>query len=329
MQKNWLGLLMVVMAVEVAALLVCVIVWLPRQLQVAKPEAVPAPATDLEERLVGVENQLAQINQRLTILSKKNGDTQLNREFQDIKSHLEDLGTLIYSFKQNNQKNLMRMQKNIMRRFSAINPSGASAVPTDPATLDAWLSTRGVSIDRDRGELSFEGLIASPDRPLELVCGTIGGPLHETLLEAKCTPSAIHAGLKALGLKPGKPAEPSKGIAASGSKLELLVAWANSKGRTPIQDLILNTRHDKPMTNVEWIFSGSEFDTSFLTGEDVYIPDESRVVVSLTHNFGHLSVISCHHADAHDEHLWTVKVDLLPENLDTIITVTIKAAEAK
>lgn len=327
MQKNWTGIVVVVVAAELAALLVLMIVWLPRQIQAPQPVAKKEDAA-LKSEMVDLKNQMAKILFRLDSLDKANKgdvDPKFYAQLKLVSQNIDDIGSQIYDFERANQKNLMMMQKNIMRRLATISPSKASQIPKDPEKLKKWLAEGGISINQESKELTLQGRIVAPTRPLELIASTAGGPLHETLLETLCRPSALRAGLLALGFKEGKPADYRNGTPATGAQLDIRLTWEGAKAPVKLEEFLWNDRAKKHMETAEWLFTGSSWDSSFLTGEDIYIPDEARVVVALTDNFGHLSVISCNHADSHNEMIWSINQDVLPDNLDAAVTITIKA----
>ncbi len=328
MQKNWLGIVVVVLAAELAALIVLFIMWLPGKLE-SKPTQQPTNKNEHKEELIALKNELAKITFKLDRMKDKKTSAGTTKQlFADVKlltQNIDDIGSQIYEFERANQKNLMRMQKNIMRRLSTISPSGASAIPTDPAKLKKWLKDGGIAVDEAEGVLTMKGRLVNPSRPLELIAATSGGPLHETLLETFCRPSALRAGLLQLGIKEGDPADYRKGTPATGGKLSISLTWPGAERSTKLEEFLWNDRRKKYMESAEWLFTGSDWDTSFLTGEDLYIPDEARVVIALTDNFGHLSVITCNHADSHNEMIWSINQQVLPEDLEAEITITITA----
>ncbi|MFT7618548.1 MAG: hypothetical protein ACI97A_002192 [Planctomycetota bacterium] len=325
MQKNWIGIVVLVVAAELAALLVLMVVWLPRQMDSKQP-VVKNNNSELKSEIVDLKNQMAKVLFRLERMSKdgeKGTDPKIHAELKQVSDNIDDIGSQIYDFERANQKNLMMMQKNIMRRLSTISPSKANQIPTDPTKLKEWLAVGGIEIDKDKSAIRLKGRIVNPTRPLELIAATAGGPLHETLLETLCRPSALRAGLLAIGLKEGDPADYRNGTPATGDQLLITLNWEGAKAPVKLEEFLWNDRAKKHMETAEWLFTGSDWDSSFLTGEDIYIPDEARVVVALTDNFGHLSVISCNHADSHNEMIWSINQNVLPENLDAEISITI------
>lgn len=325
MQKNWMPIVLLVLSAEIAALLVLITVWLPGRLD--RPEATGTEmGASAETRLVEIENKIGQLEMRVREMAKKSNDLgPLAKEIAKIKSAVEDIGTQVYEHDQDNTRNLMRMQANIMRRLSVLG--GAAGPPEEPGRFQEWLQEGGVTLDVEAEELRFGASIASPNRPLETVVATEGGPLHEALFEGACRPWALRAALEKLGLRPGKPADYARGIEATGDRVAVTVSWPGLAEPVPLESLILDLHADGAMSKAEWIFTGSSFEVSFATGENVYVPDESRVLISLTHNFGHLSVVSCRHPDAGNEMNWQVNLDALPESHDAPITIHMSRAK--
>ncbi len=328
MQKNWLGIVVVVMAAELAALIMFLVFWLPKKIESNRPPQVTANA-DVKSELVALKNELGKVTFKLDRMAQKGtkGDPKLYAKIKQLSQNIDDIGSQIYDFESTNQKNLMMMQKNIMRRLATISPSGASLVPTDPEKFKTWLAEGGITIDKKAGTLHMKGRLVNPSRPLELIAATAGGPLHETLLETFCRPSVLRAGLLALGFREGDPADYRKGTPPTGEKLNISLTWKDAKSPVNLEEFLWNDRAKKHMTTAEWLFTGSSWDSSFLTGEDVYIPDEARVVIALTDNFGHLAVITCNHEDSHNEMIWSINPKVLPEDLETEVSIVISAAK--
>ncbi len=81
--------------------------------------------------------------------------------------------------------------------------------------------------------------------------------------------------------------------------------------------MIRDSRNKDPkqgLQGAKWMFCGNGFDSNFLTGEDIYIPDESRVVIGLTDNFSHLSVITCFADNTANERIWQSNGANFPED---------------
>jgi hypothetical protein len=89
------------------------------------------------------------------------------------------------------------------------------------------------------------------------------GKTHESVVVLDCVPSALHAGLLLLGLKPGTPVE--VGTEASykmptGDPVLVEVRWkaADGQERTArAEDWVWNERDQKPMPQASWLFTGS------------------------------------------------------------------------
>jgi hypothetical protein len=89
-----------------------------------------------------------------------------------------------------------------------------------------------------------------------------GGKTHESVVVLDCVPSGLHAGLLAMGLKPGKPVE--EGTEAeykppTGDGVEIQVRWTSGdrQATARAEDWVWNERDAAPMKHGAWVFAGS------------------------------------------------------------------------
>ena len=138
-----------------------------------------------------------------------------------------------------------------------------------------------VEIDREAREVRVACEALRVDMPLEYVCVVAGTADHESLLRTRAVPSAIHAGLLALGLEPGRPLRfneaAQRWIAPSGPPVRIEVEWEQD-GRTRrerVGRLVRGVETGEPMPPRTFVFVGSRpFD-------DGYAADATGQVVSL------------------------------------------------
>jgi hypothetical protein len=88
-----------------------------------------------------------------------------------------------------------------------------------------------------------------------------GQKAHETVvtIAKELHPSDVHAALVQLGLKPGKPAS-GEGSVAEGPALKIFLEVPGRDGkprRIPIEQALIDIRTNKPLTTLEWRFTGS------------------------------------------------------------------------
>jgi hypothetical protein len=142
----------------------------------------------------------------------------------------------------------------------------------DP-TAHLWL-------DPKRKEIVFLGEVCRPEYPLEYFA-TFPGREYESVVVVDAPPRTVHAGLLALGAKPGRPAsfEP-KYAPPSGTEVEIYVRWQDPQGRrreARAQDWVRHAKTHKPL-EVNWVFAGSQLVQDPLTGRRVYLADDGDFI---------------------------------------------------
>ena len=164
----------------------------------------------------------------------------------------------------------------------------AAAAPAEPIEL-----LPGVRVDREAGWLEFEGEVAidchDPDTPtvyLELVACTPDTREHESLVVTKVAPSSIHAGLLALGARPGSPGrvewdgQTARRVAATGDGLRVeLVTTLGGRSRIDRPRSWMRPAGLADASEWRWVFAGSRM-VEF-RGGPFYDADGTGVVIGL------------------------------------------------
>ena len=107
------------------------------------------------------------------------------------------------------------------------------------------------------------GEVCRADYPLEFFA-TLRDRAYESVVVIDAKPSIVHAGLLALGAKPGHPAEYTKKgefIPPTGTEVAIEVRWKDKQGKVqtaPAQQWIRNIQ-TKEAPKVNWVFGGSVF----------------------------------------------------------------------
>src|SRR5687768_8361612 len=101
--------------------------------------------------------------------------------------------------------------------FALTLVSATAAVVATTAADDPKPGAGGVTVDKEKRTVTVAAKVAPRKLPnldqvypIELVAGwphPKGKKAHEIVVSADVEPSAVHKGLEALGLKPGKPAK--------------------------------------------------------------------------------------------------------------------------
>lgn len=198
---------------------------------------------------------------------------------------------------------------------------GAAPVPAadgpaaSPAAseLAARLAEMGVTLDAGKNRVTVAGVLAAPDSPLEFALTTERGKTHETLLVVKCTPSALNAGLIALGLTPGRPFEIKEQVTEEekkkGSKFEVedfdtktmhdlwyftpqgplvavTVSWTDGEKTVSrrLEEMIFDLSTEKAMEPAGFVYLGSRMDED-RDGKAIYVADFTGDLVAVYHSF--------------------------------------------
>lgn len=127
-------------------------------------------------------------------------------------------------------------------------------VPVDLRTLG------GVSINVSAKTVTMPGWVNLQQGPLEyLICGP-AGKTHESLFVSKEPPENLQAAILLLGVRPVTPPKDQGMGRPRGSQFEIWIEW--EEGGVPksvrAERLINNDRTKSAMSDVTWIFTGSE-----------------------------------------------------------------------
>lgn len=127
---------------------------------------------------------------------------------------------------------------------------------------DVWLDTK-------RKAVVVDGKICLREGQLEMFACPKGTKEHESIIALNCLPEEVHAGLLALGAKPGTPVKFVPDYApATGEIVDIFVLWKEADGTAKevrAQDMIKHVKTDKAMA-YDWVFAGSGFFKDEQTG---------------------------------------------------------------
>jgi len=115
-------------------------------------------------------------------------------------------------------------------------------------------------INRDEQFVIMDGYIVQRDVQLELFACPAGTKEHEAVVAVIARAQTVHAGLLAIGAKPGSPAsfEPFK--PASGTTVRVYALWLDEEGKPKgsiAQNWVRRIDTKKAMT-WDWVFAGSQ-----------------------------------------------------------------------
>jgi hypothetical protein len=154
-----------------------------------------------------------------------------------------------------------------------------------------------LKVDEKAGRITFGARVATFDKypqlkgAIEYLITMPGGKEYESVLVAPLDPVALHAGLKKIGLAPGKSGgkgDDEKPFPPEGGKMRISVEWKDgeTERKEPAENLVLDVLSGKPMDPKAWVFSGSR---------EVFIPAEGKMGLGVLAN---KNVVGLFHMDA-------------------------------
>jgi hypothetical protein len=146
----------------------------------------------------------------------------------------------------------------------------ADAVPEGLTKLskinDVWLDTK-------RKAVVLDGQVCLREGQLEMFACPKGTKEHESVVSLNCKAEEVHAGLLAVGAKPGAPVTFAPEYKpASGQIIDIYVLWKDADGgkhQVRAQEWIKDIKTQKAMTH-DWVFAGSGFWKDEETGQEHY-----------------------------------------------------------
>ncbi|MCH5374220.1 MAG: YdjY domain-containing protein [Planctomycetes bacterium] len=148
--------------------------------------------------------------------------------------------------------------------------------PEENGNLVRLTKDYDVWIDPKRKLVVVDGSVCLREGQLEMFACPRGTKEHESIVSVNCKAQYVHAGLLAVGAKPGRPVQFAPEYSpATGTKIEVLVLWIDKEGKrhkVRAQEWIKNLKTGKPMS-YDWVFAGSGFRTDEQTGERSYYGD--------------------------------------------------------
>ena len=118
----------------------------------------------------------------------------------------------------------------------------------DPASLQRLSPTQPVWLDKKDRCIVLQGAVCAAGYPLEFFA-TYSNRYYESVLAVNVTPSIVHAGLLAVGAKPGIPRGSSRRFQPpTGTEVAIEVRWKDAQGKVqsgPAQHWIRNIKTRK------------------------------------------------------------------------------------
>jgi hypothetical protein len=153
-----------------------------------------------------------------------------------------------------------------------------------------------ITIDMSKNEVVLPGKINEVTWvAVEYLAVSKGGKLHESIIALDSEPIHINLGLILIGLTPGKKKLKYQGDPSTpeGTPVNIFVEWDEEKNvvkkdkiekiketkRIRAEELVLNTKENKPMKNTHWVYTGSFFDE-----ENRFRAQISKSVIAVYHD---------------------------------------------
>jgi hypothetical protein len=161
----------------------------------------------------------------------------------------------------------------------AAPPAAASTAPEadkaggDSAGLVKISKKHPTWLDTKRKAVVLDGEVCLREGQLEMFACPKGTKEHESIVAIDCLPEEVHAGLLAVGAKPGTPVKfDPEYIPATGQVVDIFLLWKDADGgkhQARAQDWIKHAKTGKAMES-EFVFPGSGFWTDEETGKKHY-----------------------------------------------------------
>jgi hypothetical protein len=134
---------------------------------------------------------------------------------------------------------------------------------------DVWMDPR-------RKLVVVDGIIALRRGTLEMFACPRGTKEHESIVAVLAPPSTVHAGLLAVGAKPGTPAQFQPDYSPpTGTEVDIFVLWKDREGKPQkarAQQWVRQARSGRELS-YPWVFVGSSFWEDESTGKRHYNAD--------------------------------------------------------
>jgi hypothetical protein len=141
-------------------------------------------------------------------------------------------------------------------------------------------------IHKDQQAVVVDGFIAQRQAPLEMFACPAGTKEHESVVSVFAKSRFVHAGLLAVGGKPGSPAKFEPFRPATGTTVRIHALWFDEKGekQSTIAQKWVRKMGTKENLTSDWVFGGSGEYVDEATKERHYMADSGELVCVA--NFG-------------------------------------------
>lgn len=155
-------------------------------------------------------------------------------------------------------------------------PAARRPLSKDPPGMKRLSPEYDVWIDSVKKRVVMDGTVCLRQGTLEMFACLKGTKEHESVVFVDTQAYIVHAGLLAVGAKPGSPARFQPDYQpAKGTPIDITCIWTDEKGtvhREPAQQWVRNA-HTQQALDRTWVFAGSGFYTDETTGQKHYLAE--------------------------------------------------------
>lgn len=302
----------------------------------------------LEERIRGFESALVDAREELRKSNQAHraeleatlaGIDEKLASLADMAARLEKLEDDSMELYDDAIDQIITVRDNLATQISRIRAESAERrlqqlVESDMGELKTMLAGGGIELDDVGKRVIARGSICQTEALVEFAAVGEGGRDHESLLYVDCKPSLLNAGLLSLGLTGGTPyrvmekvpgappgaidvgseEEPLLYYPPEGPLVRVDVEWTVD-GKTEshrLEDLLLDRTTGKPMEREGWVYLGSRFAADEQTGEEVYVADLTRNLISIWHSHLGNAILDNPHQGGMDDDTYVPHREVLP-----------------
>lgn len=182
-----------------------------------------------------------------------------------------------------------------------------------------WLDVEGRAV-------VMIGRVCQRQAPLELFACLKNSKEHESVVSINTRAYIVHAGLLALGLEPGRPAQfYPEYIPAQGPEVEVLLAWKDAEGKvhtSPAQQWVRDVQTKQPL-KYPWIFTGSQLLKDEDTGRQYYYADTTGELICVSNFPSAVLDLPIRSTDSNEALLFEAFTENIPP-LGTPVTVILR-----
>lgn len=291
----------------------------------------------IEERLVGLEERLGEVESAAETIAALDAGLAAVERLAERVDRVEKNAEEMYD---DTIDQLVGIRESLTKQISRIRTEAAekkmrAVAARDASELRRMLDEGGIQLDTEAKEMTVAGSICQRDTLVEFLAVGPGGRDHESVLFMDCAPSLLNAGFLSLGLSPGRhfeirerhPSNPPGAVPFGdeeepldyyppmGPRVYIYVSWEDGDRQVVqrAEDLLVDRRTGELMPRDGWVFLGSRFAVDEETGDEVFVADLTKDLISIWHSHRGNAILDNPHAGGMRDDTYVPRHDLLPE----------------